>query len=102
MPFFLFKLTLVLNSALPSLILLVFESLLSNSETFLCSMLPHQLTVVVLDMHQLRMLSAGILTYLKQKLFLSVILYHNHSAFQFISNFYSVLIYIFFSFSPLN
>jgi hypothetical protein len=78
----LFKFTLLLNSVLPFWKLLVFESLLGISETLLCPMSTIQLKIVLpLDMHQLLMLSAGTLIYLKQKLFLSVILYNNYGTF---------------------
>jgi hypothetical protein len=61
---------LVWNTALPFWKLLVFETLLGISETFLCSVSAlHLKTILLQDVHQLLMLSAGILMYLKQILF---------------------------------
>jgi hypothetical protein len=60
---------------LPLLLLLLLLLLL---ETFLCSISAlHLKTVLVQDVHQLLMLSAGTLMYLKQILFPSVIFYDN-------------------------
>jgi hypothetical protein len=59
----LFRFTLILNSVLLFWKLVVFESLIVISEAFLCCML-----ALLLDAHQLLMLSAGTLMYLKQKL----------------------------------
>jgi hypothetical protein len=72
------KFTVVWNTALPFWKLSVFESLLSISETFRCSILALHLKAVLLqDVHQLIMLSAGTLMYLKQILFPLVIFYNN-------------------------
>jgi hypothetical protein len=72
------KFTVVLNSVLPFWKLLVFESLLGISVTFLYSISALQLTIVfLLDAHQLLMLSAGTLMHLKQ-LFRSVVFYNNY------------------------
>jgi hypothetical protein len=66
------------NTALPFWKLSVFKSLLGVLETFLCSISALQLkTVPLLDAHQLLMLSAGTLMYLKQILFPLVIFYNN-------------------------
>jgi hypothetical protein len=60
--FSLFKFTLVLNSVRLFWKLLAFVSLLGTSETFLCSTFALQLkTVLLLDVLQLLMLSAGTL-----------------------------------------
>jgi hypothetical protein len=62
MLFSLLKFTLVLNSVRLFWKLLTFVSLLGTSETFLCSTFALQLkTVVLLDVLQLLMLSAGTL-----------------------------------------
>jgi hypothetical protein len=62
MLFSLFKFTLVLNSVRLYWKLLFFMSLLGTSETFLCSTFALQLkTVLLLDVIQLLMLSAGTL-----------------------------------------
>jgi hypothetical protein len=61
---FLFKFTLVLNSALPFWKLLVSEFLLGIPETLHCSMsAPHLTIVPLIDVHQLLMLLAETLTY---------------------------------------
>jgi hypothetical protein len=74
------KFTVVWNTALPSWKLSVFESLLGISETFLCSISAlHLKTVLLQDVHQLLMLSAGTLMHLKQILFPLVIFYNNCS-----------------------
>jgi hypothetical protein len=76
------KFTVVWNTALPSWKLSVFEFLLGISETFLRSVSALQLLIVLLlDAHQLLMLSAGTLMYLKQKLFPLVIFYNYCGAF---------------------
>jgi hypothetical protein len=73
---FLFKFTLVLNSALLFWKLLVFESLLGISETYLCSISAPQVKIVpLLDALQLLMLFVGMLTYLGPKIF-SIIFYN--------------------------
>jgi hypothetical protein len=78
MHYSLFKFTVVWNTALPFWKLSVFESLLGISETFLCSISTlHLKTVLLQDVHQLLMLSAGTLMYLKQILFPLVIFYNN-------------------------
>jgi hypothetical protein len=73
------KWRLLLLFALPFWKLSVFESLLGISETFLCSISAHQLkTVLLLDAHQLLMLSAGtLMMYLKHILFPLDIFYNN-------------------------
>jgi hypothetical protein len=61
---FLFKFTLVLNSALPFWKLLVSEFLLGMSETLQCSVSADHVKIVpLLDVQQLLMLFAGMLTY---------------------------------------
>jgi hypothetical protein len=76
MLFSLFKFTLVLNSVRLFWKLLVFVSLLGISETFLCSMFALQLkTVLLLDVLQLLMLSAGTLVSLEIIMFPLNIIY---------------------------
>jgi uncharacterized protein (DUF486 family) len=77
MQFSLSKFTVVWNTALPFWKLSVFEFLLGISETFICSVSAVNLKTVLQDVHQLLMLSAGTLMYLKQKLFPLVISYNN-------------------------
>ena len=49
--------TLVLNSVLSCGMLLVFEFLLANSDSFLCSTsAPHAITIILLDALQLHMM----------------------------------------------
>jgi hypothetical protein len=69
MHFYLYKLTLVLNSVRLFWKLLVFVSLLGTSETFLCSMFALQSkTVLLLDALKLLMLFAGTLISLEDKM----------------------------------
>jgi hypothetical protein len=71
---FLFKFTLVSNSARPFWKLVLSEFLLATSETLHCSMsAPHLKIVPLLDVHQLLMLSAGALTYSEPGTFFSII-----------------------------
>jgi hypothetical protein len=78
MDYSLSKFTVVSNTALPFWKLSVFESLLGISETFLCSISAlHLKTIFLQDVHELLMLSAGTLMYLKQILFPLVIFYNN-------------------------
>jgi hypothetical protein len=71
---FLFKSTLVLNSAFPFWKLLVSELLLGISETLRCSMSAlHVKIVPLLDAHQLLMLFARTLTYSEPETFTLII-----------------------------
>jgi hypothetical protein len=89
MHYSLFKFILVLKSVLPFWKLLVLESLLGFSETFLRSISALQLkNALLLDVNQLIMLSAGTLIYLKQNLFISVIFY-NYNNYYFIITVYN-------------
>jgi hypothetical protein len=82
---FLLKFTVVLNSALLFWKLLAFEFLLGTSETFLCSVSAPQADIVpLLDVLQLLMLFAGILTYLEPNLF-SLITFHDF-------NYYTIIL----------
>jgi hypothetical protein len=74
---FLLMSTLVLNSVFPFCKLLVSEFLISISDTLLCSMSALQVKIVpLLDVHQLLMLSAGMLTYLEPETFTLIIFYN--------------------------
>jgi hypothetical protein len=72
------KFTLVTNSVLLFLVLLLFdEFLLGMSETSPCSVSPlHVNTILLLDAVQLLMLSLKVLTYFETKEFLLIILYN--------------------------
>jgi hypothetical protein len=72
------KFTVVWNTALPFWKLSVFESVLGISETFLYSVSALYLkTVFLQDVHQLLMLCAVTLMYLKHILFL-LVMFHNN------------------------
>jgi hypothetical protein len=74
---FLFEFTLVLNSVLVFWKLLAFLFLLRISEALLHSMsVPHVKIVPLLDVHQLLMLFAGMLTYSEPGTF-SLIIFYN-------------------------
>jgi hypothetical protein len=73
MHWFLFKLTLILNSVHLFWKLVVFEFLLGVSVTFLCSLSALKVKIVPLqDALQLLMLFVGTLAYLEPKLFILI------------------------------
>jgi hypothetical protein len=81
----LLKFTMVLNSALLFWKLLAFEFLLGTSETLLCSVSAPQADIdPLLDVLQLLMLFAGILTYLEPNLFSLIIYYEFNYHYYFI------------------
>jgi hypothetical protein len=79
----------------------VFQSLLGISDTFLCSVSALQLkTALLLDTHQLLMLSAGTLMYLKQILFPLAIFYNNCGIIHILDTNYIQYKFIYVFFSP--
>jgi hypothetical protein len=64
MHYYLFKFILISNSV--PFGNLIFKLLIVFSKTFLCSVSALQLKTLLLDTHQLLMLSTGTLTYLEQ------------------------------------
>jgi hypothetical protein len=86
---FLFKFTFVLNSVLLFWKLLVVEFLLGISATLLCSMsAPHVKIVPLLDVHQLLMLFARMLTFSEPRTFSLIIfiIYYNYYYYYFYNN----------------
>jgi hypothetical protein len=82
---FLLKFTVVLNRVLLFWKLLAFEFLLGTSETLLCSVSAPQADIVLLlDVLQLLMLFAGILTYLEPNLFSLITFYESNYNYYFI------------------